>query len=114
EKAVERLKGASVYMVPHVFEENRITEGVLGILSIGKKQSVLHMYEERNMIIVADASIYNKSELGISPEVMDAEFILQAYLKWGKSCLKYLLGDFAFAIWDTKKKNFFVHAIILG
>ena len=37
----------------------------------------------------------------------DAEFILAAYEKWGDDCVKHLLGDFAFAIWDDRRKRLF-------
>lgn len=37
----------------------------------------------------------------------DAESILQAYEKWGDDCVKHLLGDFAFAIWDDRRKRLF-------
>ncbi len=39
-------------------------------------------------------------------KIGDSEFILAAYNKWGSECPKYLLGDFAFAIWDEKKRGF--------
>ena len=37
----------------------------------------------------------------------DAEFILAAYEKWGDECVKHLVGDFAFAIWDDRRKRLF-------
>lgn len=37
----------------------------------------------------------------------DAEFILAAYEKWGDDCVKHLIGDFAFAIWDDRRKRLF-------
>ena len=37
----------------------------------------------------------------------DAAFILAAYKHWGTDCPKYMLGDFAFAIWDAKKQRLF-------
>ena len=45
-------------------------------------------------------------------EVGDSEFILAAYEKWGEECPKHLLGDFAFAIWDTRKRSCFVLEIM--
>ncbi len=35
----------------------------------------------------------------------DVELILHAYHTWGLSCVDYLLGDFAFAIWDQPRKR---------
>ena len=38
---------------------------------------------------------------------IDAEIILNAYERWGDDCVKHLLGDFAFAIWDDHRKRLF-------
>src|SRR5260370_2251119 len=35
----------------------------------------------------------------------DAELILHAYHAWGEDCVKHLIGDFAFAIWDGRKRR---------
>ncbi|MEM7554523.1 MAG: lasso peptide isopeptide bond-forming cyclase [Cyanobacteria bacterium P01_A01_bin.84] len=67
------------------------------------------------LTITADCRIDNRDELisavGLTnspPEkITDTELILAAYEKWGESCPEYLLGDFAFAIWDGKKKKLF-------
>jgi asparagine synthase (glutamine-hydrolysing) len=37
----------------------------------------------------------------------DAELILFAYEGWGAECVKHLIGDFAFAIWDTRSQRLF-------
>jgi asparagine synthase (glutamine-hydrolysing) len=37
----------------------------------------------------------------------DAELILHAYRLWDTSCVHHLLGDFAFAIWDTSQQRLF-------
>lgn len=37
----------------------------------------------------------------------DVELILHAYHVWGEACVNYLLGDFAFAIWDGRKRRLF-------
>ena len=36
-----------------------------------------------------------------------AELILHAYAHWGESCLDHLLGDFSFAIWDSRLRRVF-------
>ena len=38
----------------------------------------------------------------------DTEVILAAYTQWGENCQNKFNGDWAFAIWDTKKKNLFL------
>src|ERR1051325_9349362 len=37
----------------------------------------------------------------------DAELILFAYEAWGEDCVKHLIGDFAFAIWDSHQRRLF-------
>lgn len=37
----------------------------------------------------------------------DAELILRAYNVWGNDCVRHLLGDFAFAIWDARQRRLF-------
>lgn len=46
---------------------------------------------------------------GSGPERLpnDAELILLAYEAWGEDCVKHLIGDFAFAIWDAHQRRLF-------
>jgi asparagine synthase (glutamine-hydrolysing) len=37
----------------------------------------------------------------------DAELILYSYEAWDEDCVKHLIGDFAFAIWDSRKRRLF-------
>ena len=71
--------------------------------------------KNKTFVINSDARLDNRDALAkelILPdrplsEIGDSEFILAAYLKWGKECPKYLLGDFVFVIWDEKKQQLF-------
>lgn len=69
--------------------------------------------EKSGLVITADARIDNRKELsdelGIKDkeDVSDSYFILKAYEKWGEKCPEYLLGDFAFAIWDENEEKLF-------
>ena len=69
--------------------------------------------ENSGIMITSDARIDNRDELTSklnienNRNVPDSIFILKAYQKWGEKCPAKLLGDFAFAIWDTKKKKLF-------
>jgi asparagine synthase (glutamine-hydrolysing) len=38
-------------------------------------------------------------------DVPDALLILHAYHVWGQNCVRHLLGDFAFAIWDGRERQ---------
>lgn len=67
------------------------------------------------LLLTADAIIDNREELIKLLELDEAEysgkpdsvFILQAYKRWGTDCPRYLVGDFAFAIWDVQKNELF-------
>ncbi|WP_078553427.1 asparagine synthase-related protein [Bacillus alkalicellulosilyticus] len=71
--------------------------------------------KERNVAITADAIIDNRDDLFSSLQVdkayqkviTDSELILRAYYKWGDDCPEYLIGDFAFMIWDERKHKLF-------
>ncbi|MFA5353226.1 MAG: lasso peptide isopeptide bond-forming cyclase [Thermodesulfovibrionales bacterium] len=70
--------------------------------------------EKSKCAITADARIDNRDELisalGLQARdrvIADSEIILEAYKKWGEDCTSRLLGDFAFAIWDGRKRELF-------
>ncbi|BDZ69939.1 lasso peptide isopeptide bond-forming cyclase [Methanobacterium petrolearium] len=74
----------------------------------------LPFYDEKpGLVITADARIDNRRELAKELDIEDNEyvsdsyFILKSYEKWGEICPEYLLGDFAFAIWDENKERLF-------
>ena len=70
---------------------------------------------ERQLTITADARIDNRDELfrlfGITAPsqrlIADSQLILLAYQKYGEHCVNYLVGDFAFAIWDGPNHKWF-------
>jgi asparagine synthase (glutamine-hydrolysing) len=66
--------------------------------------------------IVADARIDARDRLerelaargpAARPATADAELILRAYHAWGEDCVEHLLGDFAFAVWDPRRRRLF-------
>jgi len=71
--------------------------------------------QERQLVITADAIIDNRDELfawlqvhgGHRKTMTDSELILRAYDRWGEQAPDYLVGDFAFMIWDVKKRILF-------
>ena len=44
----------------------------------------------------------------------DARLVLEAYLTWGEECVEHLAGDFAFAIWDDRRRRLFCARDQLG
>ncbi|WP_096187158.1 asparagine synthase-related protein [Evansella halocellulosilytica] len=71
--------------------------------------------KERRLAITADAIIDNRQELfdlllidrRIRGTMPDSLLILNAYDKWGENCPQYLIGDFAFMIWDERQMKLF-------
>jgi asparagine synthase (glutamine-hydrolysing) len=69
-----------------------------------------------NSWIVSDARIDARADLiaklqahgheGLD-RVPDAELILRAYQVWDEQCLDHLIGDFAFAIWNARRRRLF-------
>ena len=66
--------------------------------------------------ITADARIDGQAELRrklkascreVPATAHDAALILHAYSVWGEECTGHLIGDFAFAIWDGRRKRLF-------
>ncbi len=70
--------------------------------------------------VLLDGRLDNRPELiaRLSPprdlEASDAELLLAAYLEWGEACTDHLLGDFAFAVRDARRKRLFCAVDPLG
>ena len=72
--------------------------------------------------ITADCRIDNRAELavefenmpGFHPDLPDCAYVLQAYVRWGEEAPSRLLGDFAFAVWDERKRQLFCARDPLG
>lgn len=68
-----------------------------------------------NYAITCDGRVDNRAELiqalqGRAPasaETSDAELVLHSYIAWGAGCLKHIVGDFAFVIWDGPQQQLF-------
>ncbi len=54
--------------------------------------------------LITKLGMTDKIRLNQTP---DSELVLHAYRTWGEKCLDYLLGDFAFALWDGPKRQLF-------
>ncbi|MGJ7457402.1 asparagine synthetase B family protein [Halomonas sp. RA08-2] len=67
--------------------------------------------EEVELVLVADAILDNREalcdQLGIERRfraaLPDSRLILLAYRRWGHDCVRRLLGDYAFALWDASE-----------
>jgi asparagine synthase (glutamine-hydrolysing) len=74
--------------------------------------------EDETVWITYNGEIYNFKEIRHDLEEKghvfksnsDTESIIHAYEEYGYSCVNHLNGMFAFAVYDLKKKSFFLHA----
>lgn len=66
--------------------------------------------------VVLNGELYNYRALRASLEALghrfrsasDTEVLLEAYLEWGTACLERINGMFAFALYDSRKKQLFM------
>jgi asparagine synthase (glutamine-hydrolysing) len=78
--------------------------------------------EDENLWIVYNGELYNHQELRKNLEARghryrtksDTETIVHLFEEYGRDCVKYLRGMFAFAIWDRRKHQLFVARDRLG
>ena len=71
---------------------------------------------DRSCVIVYNGEVYNHADYRADLETRgykfqnrsDTETILHLYSEYGRDCVEYLRGMFAFAIWDKNKRELFI------
>ena len=79
--------------------------------SLGEKQPLV----QGALALTADVRLDNRQDLiarlqlhDRPPNALtDSHLILAAWQKWGPQCARYLIGDFAFALWDESQRTLF-------
>lgn len=82
----------------------------------GGQQPMSLKWRNTTYVLVYNGELYNTEELRTtllkSGHVFsghsDTEVLLNSYAEWEEKCLDMLNGIFAFAIWDTRKKQIFI------
>lgn len=88
----------------------------LSIIDLSYKSSQPMVDAESGLALVFNGTIYNHPELRAELKAKghhffsegDTETILKAYAEWGEDAPKHLLGMFAFAVWDMRRKVLFL------
>ncbi len=102
------------------FEENQWIASNVGFghrksMSLSEDE-VLPLHDKAaQLVVTSDARIDNRAELfetlGIArnerENFPDSRIILRAWQKWAHDCPLYLIGDYAFAIWDEREQTLF-------
>jgi asparagine synthase (glutamine-hydrolysing) len=78
--------------------------------------------EDETIWLVYNGEIYNHGELHADLVARghkyrtrcDTETIVHLYEEYGKECVKYLRGMFAFSLWDSRKRRLFIARDRLG
>lgn len=106
------------------FVDNGVSLGHrrLSIIDLSDKGIQPMHNEDESIFIVYNGEIYNFKDLKGTLEKnghsfqsdTDTEVIIHAYEEWGIDCVKRLRGMFAFAIWDSNEKQFFLARDRLG
>ncbi len=72
------------------FEQNH-----LSVVAFGRIDNIQELLDKLNL------RSYNKSKSCL------AEIVARAYLKWEQDCPVHFVGDFIFAVWDSKSRRLF-------
>ncbi|NNU33227.1 hypothetical protein HK413_01850 [Mucilaginibacter sp. S1162] len=83
------------------------------------KRKAAFFKTESGLAITADARIDNRDELYLllglnsseEKQLPDSSLILLLYEKYSEDCVKHIIGDFAFAVWNDKTQQLFAPAI---
>ncbi|HXH02159.1 MAG TPA: N-acetylglutaminylglutamine amidotransferase [Candidatus Competibacteraceae bacterium] len=94
----------------------------LSVIDLSERSNQPMVDRELGLVLVFNGAIYNYRELRKALIAKgyrffsegDTEVILKAYAEWGERCVERLIGMFAFAIWDIRKRELFLARDRLG
>jgi asparagine synthase (glutamine-hydrolysing) len=115
---IERMARTLAHRGPHGREHLAIDGAALGhaLLRVNREDGfeAQPLYDAaRGLTLVADVRLDNREELasalGIDSSrlarMADSVLLLEAWRKWGEHCPERLVGDFAFAVWDSRVRR---------
>jgi asparagine synthase (glutamine-hydrolysing) len=103
----------------HVFFESDTVVLANDLLYTTPEASSLQgICRNERFILVGSCRLDNRAELakklGLDDSQTDYEYLLASFVTYGSDCVKHLLGDFSFAIWDTQEHKLFIAKDHLG
>jgi asparagine synthase (glutamine-hydrolysing) len=106
-----RLLSAAIARLHHRGERIGVNVGEAGGLAVCERGASSGVVQSGDLSIVADARLDERealaAELGLAAEASDPSVLLAAYERWGEGCAARLLGDFAFAVLDARRRTLF-------
>jgi len=110
ERVLTRQMLASLARRPHVRSQiESVNLAAFGASSWDQAERAIG--RSSTSLLVGDLRIDNRTELqrllGCSAESSDADLVLLGIDRWGERFLDKLCGDFAFAIWDERRRTLF-------
>ena len=119
EALLKRMAEAAVHRGPDGIRY--LMEGGIGFAYLALNVTPESLREEQplrsrdgQVVMAADARVDNRRELirtlrseGClsAEEPTDADIIMAAYECWGEGCAERIIGDFAFAVWDVRRRR---------
>lgn len=97
-----------IYQTNEVFICNKF------LFNTPESNNTTNICQNERYVLAASCRIDNREELASKMPVKllatssDHEYILAAYTHYQEDCVKHLLGDFSFVVWDTQEKTFFM------
>ena len=95
----------------------------LSIIDLSKQANQPFIDKTKSYILTFNGEIYNYAEIKekliekgyeFKTKNSDTEILLLSYIEWGKKCLNYFRGMFAFALWDEKLQKLWLVRDRLG
>ncbi|UOQ43469.1 asparagine synthase (glutamine-hydrolyzing) [Halobacillus salinarum] len=88
----------------------------------GGKQPMIREARNESFVLCYNGELYNTDEVRDALKAKgwtfkshsDTEVVLVSYMQWGKHCVDYLNGIFAFSIWEEKRQRLFLARDRLG
>src|SRR5690349_11589745 len=87
--------------------------GVLRWAVVDRDRRVVPIWDpERQLLFIGDVRLYDRNGLGrelelgpAASDLSDADLAWRAYQRWGEDAARHLIGDFAFAVWDQRRRT---------